>query len=98
MDTLHVEQIRDGMEVRDIHGTPVGKVVAVHPEPPEGTMANAVGYLEVVEQRPDREKHLHIPLTEVLEVCSDGVIVELDPDFVAAHNMQWFPKNPLKQQ
>jgi hypothetical protein len=98
MDGLHVEQIRNGMEVRDIHGTPVGTVVAVHPEPPEGTMANAVGYLEVDEQRPDREKHLHIPMTEVLEVRSDGVIVELDPDFVVAHTMQWFPKNLLKQQ
>ena len=98
MDALHVEQIREGMKVRDIHGTPVGTVVAVHPEPPAGTMANAVGYLEVDERRPDREKLLHIPLTEVLEVRADGVVVELDPDFVAAHDMAWFPKNPLKEE
>jgi hypothetical protein len=98
MDAQALEQIRAGMTVYEPDGTPVGTVVAVHLEPPQGPMAPGMGYLEIDEQRPDRTKHLHLPLTEVRAVRPDGVVVELDPDIVAQHNAQWFPTHPLKQR
>lgn len=91
------DQIQVGMLVRSPDGLRNGTVVGVHPEPPEGTMASAVGYVEVEEQLPDRVRLVHIPLTEVLEVRSDGVVAEFDPDIVAAHDKQWFPENPVRQ-
>jgi hypothetical protein len=92
------DQIQVGMLVHSPDGLRSGKVVGVNPDPPDGTMASAIGYIEVEEQLPDRVRIIHVPLTEVLAVRPDGVVAELDPDIVAAHDKQWFPENPVRKQ
>ena len=71
-------------------------LVAVHLEPPRGEMAPGTGYVEIEQRRPDRTRHIHLPLTEVLEVRADRVVAEVDPDFVAAHDKQWIRVEPPK--
>ena len=93
-----VDQIHPGMKVVSKDGFHTAKVVEVHPEPPDGTMADAIGYLVVEENLPDRTRLLHLPLTEILMVRDDTVVVEWDRDIVAAHNKQWFPENPVNER
>src|SRR5581483_940191 len=81
MDRQGLDHIRAGLDVYQPDGTYVGTVVGLHPDPPEGSLAPGVGYVEIEVKRPDRTRRLHLPLTEVLEVHSDRMIAEVDPDF-----------------
>ena len=64
------------MPAFDRDGHAVGTVNHVHREAPEGTMAPGTGYLEIDGDRPERKIHLHIPLTQVLNVGPDRVVVD----------------------
>jgi len=89
-----MDQLREGLQVYEPDGSLVGTLVAVHPEPPEGEAAPAIGYVEIRQDRPDRTRIIHLPLTQVLRVEGDRVVAEVDPDFVAAHDQQWIRVKP----
>jgi hypothetical protein len=86
MEEQQFENLTTGAEVYTNHGVRVGTLVAVHTEPP--------GYVEIEDERPGGGRHIHLPLTEVLNVQPNRVIVELDPDIVTSHDRQWIPDKP----
>lgn len=88
-------QIRPGMDVCDPHGDRVGKVVEVHPEPPEGGYSPGVGYIHVEGEIPGRSTDLYIPLTEIRDVRPDCVVISVERRLVPSHRWEQPPGTPL---
>jgi len=97
MAEINIDQVREGMPVYDMLDRNIGAITEVCRDVPNVGMTVGIGYIRVEQSVPTGEKILDIPFTQILEVLPDKVVVELNPDRVAAHYQQVVPELPHEQ-